>query len=307
MAQFCPNLAYMTEATLLHNPKAGDEEHSKKKLLDLLEKNGYDCRYSSTKKDGWNEFDTDVDLLIVAGGDGTIRKTVTALAERNLLEKAPPIAVLPLGTANNISKALDISGSDEEIIEGWKKKKPRKFDVGIIDGADSVNMFLEAFGFGLFPSFMNKVEQDKIDKQETVEEEVSAVLQAFHEFIFGYQPRKCTIEIDGKDATGEYLMAEVMNINHIGTNFQFAPKANSSDGKFEVVLLEEKHRAELSDYILMKIKGKEGKNSFPSVRAETIRITWDGTKAHADDTRLVLTPFAEIKISIKPGLLQFIA
>jgi diacylglycerol kinase (ATP) len=297
----------MTEATLLHNPKAGDEEHSKKELLDLLKENGYNCRYSSTKKDDWNKFDTDVELLIVAGGDGTVRKVITALADRKMLGKTPPIALIPLGTANNISKALNISGNEKEIIESWKKKKPRKFDVGIIDGADKTNLFLEAFGFGLFASFMNKLAQEKSTKKDTVEEEISTVLQAFHQYIFGYQLRKCTLEIDGTDHTGEYLMAEVMNINHIGTNFELAPKADISDGKMEVVLVDDKHRAELSDYILKKIKGEESRISLPTIKAETVRITWDGTKAHADDTSLVLTPFAEIKIDIKPGLLQFLS
>ena len=35
---------------LLHNPGAGDEEHGKDDLIALIKANGFDCRYSSTKK-----------------------------------------------------------------------------------------------------------------------------------------------------------------------------------------------------------------------------------------------------------------
>jgi diacylglycerol kinase (ATP) len=296
----------MKEATLLHNPKAGDEEHSKKELVGLVEAAGYKCRYTSTKKDGWDEFKHDVDVLIIAGGDGTVRKAIGELAKRNELDKAPPIALLPLGTANNISRALNISGNEEEIISRLEKAKTVKFDVGIVDGAGEANFFLEAFGFGLFPSFINKVREDKIDKQPTVEEEVQAVLKAFHEFIFEFAPRKYSVNIDGKDLSGEYLAAEVMNVPSMGTNFRFAPAADVTDGKFDVVLISEQEKGLISDYILEKMKGRELQIDLPTVKAKEVNITWDGTKAHADDKAVLLTPLQKVKISMEAGLLRFL-
>jgi diacylglycerol kinase (ATP) len=296
----------MKTATLLHNPKAGDEEHSKKELTELVEATGYQCRYFSTKKDGWTDFDSDVDLLIIAGGDGTVRKAVTELMKRKALDKAPPFAVLPVGTANNICNALNIKGSYEEIIKAFPQCKTQKFDVGMVNGEPNTTLFLEAFGFGLFPSFMNTVREEKIDKQETVEKEIESVLKAFHEYIFSFQPRKCSVEIDGTDYSGEYLMVEVMNVPSIGTNFRFAGKADISDGEFDVVLLTEKNKATAADYIVEKLKGKEAEVEFPTVKAKSISVAWDGTQAHVDDNLIKLTPFTEIKISVKQGLLRFL-
>jgi hypothetical protein len=42
----------MKRATILHNPKAGEGEYSKKKLLTILRSSGIKCSYSSTKKNG---------------------------------------------------------------------------------------------------------------------------------------------------------------------------------------------------------------------------------------------------------------
>src|SRR5690348_12883473 len=97
----------MKQVTLLHNPNAGDEEHNKKELRSLLKGNGWECRYFSTKEKKWKNFDTDSDLLAIAGGDGTVRKAIKSLLERKKeIKKLPPIALIPLGTANNIGNTL---------------------------------------------------------------------------------------------------------------------------------------------------------------------------------------------------------
>src|SRR5215203_3824216 len=77
----------MKLAQLLHNPGAGDEEHGKKDLISLIKENGFDCRYSSTKKNILKNLDPEIDFLIVAGGDGTLRSVAKELVERKIIEK----------------------------------------------------------------------------------------------------------------------------------------------------------------------------------------------------------------------------
>ncbi len=60
-----------------------------------------------------------VDFIVAAGGDGTIRKITKELLDRKLSEKTWPIALLPLGTANNIAQTLEINGTSEDIIHSW--------------------------------------------------------------------------------------------------------------------------------------------------------------------------------------------
>lgn len=94
----------MKIAKLLHNKGAGNEEHSKEELIELIEEAGYQCRYSSAKGIDEDDFEDEVDFLVAAGGDGTVRSITKKLLDRKALEKTFPIALLPLGTANNISK-----------------------------------------------------------------------------------------------------------------------------------------------------------------------------------------------------------
>jgi diacylglycerol kinase (ATP) len=78
---------------LIHNPKAGDREHGKKQLITSLAPFGHQTFYQSTKKPGWKKaFDKSVDLVIAAGGDGTVRKVAWQLMDRGV-----PLAILPLG------------------------------------------------------------------------------------------------------------------------------------------------------------------------------------------------------------------
>ena len=120
----------MEIATLFHNPGAGGEDHSKKELVALIEKSGYKCRYSSTAEKGWkdDEIDPDSDFIIVAGGDGTIRKVTELLLKRSVLDKRYPIGLIPLGTANNIAKTLDLKGEPEDIVAGWNPESICRFD-----------------------------------------------------------------------------------------------------------------------------------------------------------------------------------
>src|ERR1700750_2332887 len=143
---------------LFHNPTAGKEEHDKEELTSLIEKKGFECQYSIMTKN-WKEIDEKVDFIVAAGGDGTIRKITKQLLDRKLSEKTWPIALLPLGTANNIAQTLNIEGSTEEIIQSWHQTHIKAFDVGRIRGLEGADFFLESLGYGMFPFLIKKMKK----------------------------------------------------------------------------------------------------------------------------------------------------
>ena len=70
----------MKKIHLLHNPGAGAAAYDKKHLIDMIESAGYNCSYSSTKKEGWCDIvNLHSDFIAVAGGDGTVRKLAREL------------------------------------------------------------------------------------------------------------------------------------------------------------------------------------------------------------------------------------
>src|ERR1043165_8651289 len=129
--------------TLVHNPKAGHEKGSGEKLTSLLRAENHSVTYRSSKGDDWHDaLDLPVDLVLVAGGDGTIAEVAKRLLGRKI-----PIAILPVGTANNILRALDLGEAPiEDLIAGLSSAKRKQFDLGIATGPWGSRPFLESVG-----------------------------------------------------------------------------------------------------------------------------------------------------------------
>ena len=51
-------------------------------------------------------------LVVVAGGDGTVGKVIAQMPDRGV-----PVAILPLGSANNIARSFNVAGAPYELAE----------------------------------------------------------------------------------------------------------------------------------------------------------------------------------------------
>jgi len=293
----------MKIVNLLHNPTAGNEDHDREELTSLMEKNGFECHYSSMKKD-WKDIDEKVDFLVAAGGDGTIRKITKKLLDRKLSEKTWPIALLPLGTANNIAQTLNVEGTTEEIIQSWHHTHIKAFDVGRIRGLPQTEFFLESLGYGMFPYLIKKMK--KIEKDiQAPDEEIKTALETLRDIIFSYEPKQCNLKIDGSDHSGKFLMTEIMNTKLIGPNLFLSPHGDPGDGEFEVIMIPEKDKERLADYISDKLRGVESPYTFHQFKAKEITVSWEGTHMHVDDEMIKIDKGFEIGIELRKGLLEF--
>jgi diacylglycerol kinase family enzyme len=253
------------------------------------------------KKD-WKDIDEKVDFIVAAGGDGTIRKITKQLLDRKLSEKTWPIALLPLGTANNIAQTLDIEGSTEEIIQSWHHTHVKAFDVGRICGLSGTDFFLESLGYGMFPYLIKKM---KKVETTTPELEIKTALEILYDIIFSYEPKQCHLTIDGVDHSGKFLMTEIMNTKLIGPNLFLSPHGDPGDGEFEVITIPEKDKEKLAAYISDKLKGIESPYTFQQFKAKEITISWEGTHMHVDDEIIKIDKGVEIEIEMRKGLLEF--
>ena len=93
------------KVTLIHNPDAGSDDLTcGEEPVELIRRAGHQLVYQSSKDSHWKTvLNKPADIIAVAGGDGI----VGAVAEV-MIGKGTPIAVLPLGTANNIAKTLNL-------------------------------------------------------------------------------------------------------------------------------------------------------------------------------------------------------
>lgn len=297
----------MKYVKVLHNPDAGEGEHSRKKLIAQIEDAGFDCSYSSTKEEsGEKLIPKKFDFAVLAGGDGTVRRVAEEMLEKKLLEKKQPIALIPCGTANNIARTLGITGSIETIIARWNNDNVKKFDIGRIEELKNKNFFLEGFGYGVFPQLMKEMKK-RGGKSDDREEELKTALTKLHEIVLSYKARSCKIIIDDTIYAGEFLLVEVMNTRSIGPNLNIAPTADPGDGEFDVIMVHKDERAVLADYVKRRLEnGKDESVSFKSIKAKKITIEWHGKLLHADDTLISLDERQSINIELLPGILEFL-
>ncbi len=296
----------MKYVKLLHNPTAGEEDHTKKELIPLIEAAGWECRYSSTKEKGWDKIEPDTDFVVVAGGDGTIRKAALTLLERKFSDKKLPIAILPLGTANNIAKALNLSKDVPAIIESWKSGSIKKYDIGRIDGLDRPYFLVEGFGYGLFPRLMKVMKKVEKERKDTPEKALQTALEELHHLILSAEARHYHLVVDGNEHSGRFLMVEVMNSRSIGPNLELSPNADPGNGQFDVVLIPEDKRDALAAWIKQKMNGEETVFDIVTIPGTKVEVHTEDTLLHTDDELISLEEPTSVSIELQAGVLEFL-
>lgn len=291
----------MKTTALLHNPKAGEQDFTPKQLQSLIETAGFHCTYYSTKKDGWEEIEVnDYDFLVVAGGDGTIRKVANLLLTKPLLEKQPPVGLLPLGTANNIAKTLALSPDFKTTIDQWHKPTLTKFDVGKLILDKRKDFFLESFGFGVIPALIQKMSGAK--EPLSVDEELEKARKALKTIIEQYEPFRAIIQVDEQHYQGKFLSIEVMNIASVGPNIYLAPLADTEDGLLNITFVQEHER---HPFLELAADQLHEPLPFTSIKGEKIVINCGEKTYHIDD-RLEKYDGKTYSVEVRKGVLEFL-
>jgi diacylglycerol kinase (ATP) len=204
---------------LVHNPKAGDEDHSRERIESVLRDAGHDVRYRSVKDEDWREALADQpELVVIAGGDGTVCEVLITLAEQPV-----PATILPMGSANNIAGTLGYPDQDpRRLVDGWSTATRRPYDIWGVEPALVQPRFVESMGGGIFADVLvraKSIDDDSIDKVELGLRLLGDAIEAARE-----QPWELTL--DGAEVTERLLALEVMNIRELGPNIPVAPAAD---------------------------------------------------------------------------------
>ena len=151
-------------ALLVHNPTAGSGRPTGDELLEARDKAGFSTTYCSTKNGDLEEaLAQPADMVIVAGGDGTVAKVARALEDRKTL-----VAILPFGTANNIAHCLGIAGKPRELIAALRGAPVKRLDIGLAVGPWGTRHFVESVGWGALAKAVDR-EDPKLGKGERIE------------------------------------------------------------------------------------------------------------------------------------------
>ena len=285
---------------LVHNPSAGEENHSAEELEDQIRAAGHSLVASISSPDELRK-ERSCDLVVVAGGDGTVGQVADALAGDQIA-----MTIIPVGTANNIARSLGLMRHAGKLIERWSSASVVTFDAGhVMLGGKPRRRFFEGFGFGAFPRVMHGA--DSSAHQPEVTDETLDRDRIIARDVLRHAPiEEYEVVLDGCDLSGRYFMVEVMNIRYLGPHIDLAPDAHPADGEFDVVLLGDEHREALIGHVkaLRRAEGETTPADLPTVRARHIRITpAGGGLAHHDGE---LAGDERVEIVIEPGAVRFL-
>jgi diacylglycerol kinase (ATP) len=294
------------DVVLLHNEKAGNESWSRRDLTKLVRRAGFKPKYYTLRHalDDPKLLERG-EFVIVAGGDGAIRKTALALLGRGM-----PIAPLPLGTANNIVRSLGLSLKPEEVIDGWRHFKRRPFDIGVVDGPWGKRRFIEGVGIGLISRSIAVIEEiDEVAVYELkkpkhkLHRDICVTTALAHEM----QALHAQLVLDGRDVSDEFLLLEILNIRRAGPGVELAPHASPSDGRFDIVSATARERPRLLKTLKARLTDTKGVTSMTTRRARQVHIQVHvPCEMRIDDGTVSISADTAFDITIKPGELEFV-
>ncbi|MGE0814002.1 MAG: diacylglycerol kinase family protein [Vicinamibacterales bacterium] len=258
---------------LIHNSPAREPE-----LVACLGRHGHSVEGIATRVDGvWALPLEGLDLIAVAGGDGTVSATLAALPPSRV-----PIAILPVGTANNIATSLRVPGDLDAAVDQWRTAQVRGFDIGAATGAWGTRRFVESVGCGLVAEGIALAEPcGHTGAQPDARLALARLSQSDH--LDAIAAEHCRFTIDGVTHAARLLLLEVLNIGMVGPNLALA-EASPFDATLTVVAAYAEHRPLLQAWI----RGDTTLGRCPPLplwQARRVELVRAG-RVHVDDTLL---------------------
>ncbi|MCK8823732.1 diacylglycerol/lipid kinase family protein [Fuchsiella alkaliacetigena] len=180
--------------------------------------------------------EADYSLVVAGGGDGTLNEVVTGILAAE--SPYPRLALIPVGTGNNLARALDIpleaEGACQRII---KAEKVIKLDVAKVND----RYFLNSLGIGLNSQTVYNANQGFDNMTGSIVYMLAAV-QALSD----YESVELEIRLDsGELIEGAFLMMVIGNGKVYSRALDLIPDYSINDGLLDLCLIEEMSTPEL--------------------------------------------------------------
>ncbi|MDR1567624.1 MAG: diacylglycerol kinase [Streptococcaceae bacterium] len=225
----------MKKARVIYNPHSGKEIMKRylPDILNVLEEEGYEASaYQTTPEENSAQNEArrcgkaGFELIIAAGGDGTINEVVNGLAP---LRRRPLLAIVPGGTTNDYARALKIPRNNPvKAIELIKKKQTIKMDIGKAGEKYFINI---AAGGAL-----TELTYDVSSELKTAFGYL-AYLAKGAEILPRIKPVKMKVTYDSGVFEGNASMFFVALTNSVGGFEKIVPDATLDDGKFSLIIV----------------------------------------------------------------------
>lgn len=271
----------MDTVMLIVNPSSGKElgeQHATHAEEVLRERYGHvDVRFTEKEQDATNfareAAQKHYQAVIAMGGDGTLNEAVTGLAEATY---RPDFGIIPLGTVNDLARALGVPSDPKQAIEALRDAEPTTMDIGKYENG----YFMNVIAIGLIAEAVDEVSVEEKTKWGPFAYLIEGV-KAFRE----HSPYELALDSTDGQFSGEAYLVVIALTNSVGGFENFEPDARLNDGLLHVYIFEElglKDALQLTPALFTgKLKETDSVTSFCTKRVkvtspEALPVNADG-------------------------------
>ncbi len=223
----------MKKLLFIVNPRAGKTK-STAPLFDAVaafSRAGYLVRVFVTEAGGQArdiaaKWGGQYDLVVCAGGDGTLNETISGLMQ---LEQRPPLGYLPNGSTNDFAASLHLHTTVATAARAVAGGIPYSLDIG----RHNDRYFAYVASFGAFTRSSYSASQ----AAKNALGHFAYILEGLGD-LDSLRPYRCAIDADGEHFEGDFIFGAVCNSTSLGGLVKLDPKhVSMDDGTFELLLL----------------------------------------------------------------------
>ena len=237
------------------------------------------------------------DLIISAGGDGTLNEVVNGIAEQNFQCR---VGIIPLGTGNDFARSLNLPAKVDECLEIIARGQIKAIDLVRVT-SDQVRYFVNVSAGGF-----SGVVDEKLTAEIKKNWGPLAYLRGAAAALPELRAYKTTIVFDDAETVAMNLYNVIIaNGRYVAGGIPVAPEAIINDGVVDVFLIPEKPTAELTVLVTQMLLGKHvGNEAFVYRRAAKVAVNSKPGMWFNVDGELVGNEPALFEVM--PGAMQFI-
>ncbi len=261
----------MKKCVVIYNPNSGKltNRNDVKKIYKILENYDYETEIIYTEYKGHAKEITqklkDVDLLLCAGGDGTLNEVISGNIERH---KPILLGHIPLGSVNDVAHMYGMSSNTINNIAMILNGNIKNIDVCLINN----NPFVYVACIGAF-----------VDISYSTPRKLKEKYGKLAYIIYGIQQLKQNLQfynikytVDGTKYEGKYSFIFITNSNRVGGVNNIYDDVKLDDNKFEVLMCDIKNKFDIIKAIhYLKRREMNDIPGFTYFKTDNIKIEFD--------------------------------
>lgn len=174
----------------------------------------------------------EVDVILSAGGDGTLNQIINGLLSSQNKTKSPTLGIIPLGTGNDFARTCGIKADVNQLLQFLESNKAEPVDIGLVNCVDENNKavqryFINACSLGMGPEVVKRLKKSDRSLGPSL-----TYLKAITSTFFAHQPQEVFAKSASWEWKGKVRVLAIANGKSFGNALYIAPDADIQDGQF---------------------------------------------------------------------------